>query len=386
MSQTARGPEDPDAGGKRILFVSAPLVGHVLPLVPLARAFQASGHTVVVATSEAALAAVPSDLPARDIGDGTSFNRILLATMARSPWLVPAELKGKAGERFAGRLFGAVSAHLLPGLDRLAAQFHPDLIVFESLAAAGALIDDPAPRVLFENSLYAGLDLLQACVSSPALQVATSDGRFRMTAPARILTLQPPSMRAAENDGAWPIRPQNDTGRLAKSPELPAPERPRLLVTRSTVGGPGASGYMAAVVKIAADLDAEIVLAHPPAAVGKRAQHAANVRVTDWIPLTSELPRSAAIVHHGGSGTTLAALEAGVPQLVVRGAGDRTHNAEVVQRSGAGLAGPSRLTPALLKRLLTDQTLAARATAVGAEIAAMPAARDLVDPLIGEAR
>lgn len=357
-------------GGKRILFVSAPLVGHVLPLLPLARAFDESGHTVVVATAGDALAAVPENLAASDITDGTSFNRSALKTMARSPWLVPAELRGTAGVRFVGRLFGEVNAHVAPGLQRLASDFQPDLIVFESLAAAGAMIDSPAPRVLFENSLYNGRALLDACTSG------------RVSPPARVLSLQPPSLRADADDRTWPIRPRGDTGRFAEATGLPAPEGPRLLVTRSTVSGPGANAYMTAVVKAAATLAAEVVLVHPPAATAKRARDLPNVTVTDWIPLAEELPKASAIVHHGGSGTTLAALEAGVPQLVVRGAGDRTHNAEVVQHSGAGLAGPPRLTPAQLSRLLTDESLAQRAKEISAEIASMPPASELVDPLV----
>jgi len=66
----------------------------------------------------------------------------------------------------------------------------------------------------------------------------------------------------------------------------------------------------------------------------------------------------------------LAALAFGVPQLVIPGPGDRRYNAELVARRGAGLVGaPSRAT---ITRLLADEGLRAAAAEVRAEIAAMP--------------
>ncbi|HLR84126.1 MAG TPA: hypothetical protein VK059_04210 [Nocardioidaceae bacterium] len=52
--------------------------------------------------------------------------------------------------------------------------------------------------------------------------------------------------------------------------------------------------------------------------------------------------------------------------------------------AGAGLARPPRLTPAQLNRLLTDESLAQRAKEIRAEIASMPPASELVDPLVHE--
>jgi len=65
-------------------------------------------------------------------------------------------------------------------------------------------------------------------------------------------------------------------------------------------------------------------------------------------------PRVAAVVHHGGAGTTAAALRAGVPQVVLPIALDQFHNADALRR--AGLAPPSppfaRVTPRSLQRAL----------------------------------
>ena len=54
----------------RVLVVASPLTGHVLPLVPLARALQDAGHEVVVATAGDGVAACPPDVPATDVAPG----------------------------------------------------------------------------------------------------------------------------------------------------------------------------------------------------------------------------------------------------------------------------------------------------------------------------
>ncbi len=57
-----------------------------------------------------------------------------------------------------------------------------------------------------------------------------------------------------------------------------------------------------------------------------------------YIPLTRLLPRAAAIVHHGGIGTTSQALRAGIPQIITPLSHDQPDNADRVQRLGAGRA------------------------------------------------
>jgi UDP:flavonoid glycosyltransferase YjiC (YdhE family) len=49
------------------------------------------------------------------------------------------------------------------------------------------------------------------------------------------------------------------------------------------------------------------------------------------------MARADVVVHHGGSGTTLGALAAGVPQLVLPQGADQFANADVLVAAGAGL-------------------------------------------------
>ncbi|MBA4772648.1 MAG: glycosyltransferase [Sphingomonas sp.] len=85
-------------------------------------------------------------------------------------------------------------------------------------------------------------------------------------------------------------------------------------------------------------------------------------------------PRSAAIVHHGGVGTTGQAMRAGKPQLVVPHMGDQFDHARRITERGLGLTlrdsdfAADRATP-LLHALLADAGYAQRARTVATAMA-----------------
>jgi UDP:flavonoid glycosyltransferase YjiC (YdhE family) len=62
----------------------------------------------------------------------------------------------------------------------------------------------------------------------------------------------------------------------------------------------------------------------------------ASVRHFEYIPFSEVLPHAAALVHHGGIGTTAQALAAGIPQLVMPFGFDQLDNAARVGRLGVG--------------------------------------------------
>jgi UDP:flavonoid glycosyltransferase YjiC (YdhE family) len=61
-----------------------------------------------------------------------------------------------------------------------------------------------------------------------------------------------------------------------------------------------------------------------------------GVRQFDYVPFSMVLPRCAALIHHGGIGTTAQALAAGLPQLVVPMSHDQPDNAVRIRRLGVG--------------------------------------------------
>jgi UDP:flavonoid glycosyltransferase YjiC (YdhE family) len=114
----------------------------------------------------------------------------------------------------------------------------------------------------------------------------------------------------------------------------------------------------------------------------------------DYVPFSQLLPRAAALVHHGGIGSTAQAFAAGIPQLIMAMAFDQPDNARRVTRLGAG-AGLSRRqfrTPRvtnLLEQLLSSQEVASCSRALSARLQnARPIdeTADLLEQLIGKDR
>jgi len=62
-----------------------------------------------------------------------------------------------------------------------------------------------------------------------------------------------------------------------------------------------------------------------------------NVHVEEWTPQRDILPRVAALVCHGGAGTLLGGLAAGLPMVIVPMGADQPHNGRLVAAAGAGL-------------------------------------------------
>ena len=107
------------------------------------------------------------------------------------------------------------------------------------------------------------------------------------------------------------------------------------------------------------------------------------MRVERWIPQAQVLPEASVVVCHGGFGSTLGALAAGLPLAVLPLFADQPFNARRVAESGAGLAlegGPPAVAGLgdVVARLLHEPAFAERARAVAREIAELPPVDDSV--------
>jgi UDP:flavonoid glycosyltransferase YjiC (YdhE family) len=92
-----------------------------------------------------------------------------------------------------------------------------------------------------------------------------------------------------------------------------------------------------------------------------------------YAPFGKLFPRAAAVVHHGGVGTTAWAMRSGRPMLVVPFAWDQPDHAARVVRMGIGRSLPKRrYTPARaareLQRLLDDPEYSKRAAEIGQKL------------------
>ena len=99
-----------------------------------------------------------------------------------------------------------------------------------------------------------------------------------------------------------------------------------------------------------------------------------NVLFVDNVPHAWLFPRMAAVIHHGGAGTTGAGLRAGVPNILTAFVADQAAWADRVAQLGIGprVPGIKQLTAEKLAEAIqmavTDSTLRARAAALGEKI------------------
>ena len=140
---------------------------------------------------------------------------------------------------------------------------------------------------------------------------------------------------------------------------------------------------IAAVRDLPVDVLVTVGPAIDPAELGPQPAH---VRVERSVPLADVLPRCAAVVTHGGSGTVVAALAAGVPCVVLPLGADQPWNADRVAALGAGLvldattATPTQVRAALTE-VLTVPAFRRAAEALQAEVAALPGGERAADEL-----
>ena len=95
-----------------------------------------------------------------------------------------------------------------------------------------------------------------------------------------------------------------------------------------------------------------------------------NVRHIDYAPFGALLPRCAALVHHGGIGTSAQAMRSGVRQVVMPMAYDQPDNAERMRRLGiATIIAPRKFRGATLASALDRVTASSSAAESCAAVA-----------------
>lgn len=101
---------------------------------------------------------------------------------------------------------------------------------------------------------------------------------------------------------------------------------------------------------------------------------AANVHVESWVPQRDVLGHAAAVVGHGGFGTTLGTLAAGLPAVLVPLFADQPLNARRVEEVGAGLsvAADADAIRSALEAVLADESYREAAAAAADEMRRLP--------------
>ena len=393
----------------KVLFATAPGYGLTLPLVPLMWAARAAGHEVLLATtSEMVPVGVAAGLAVYDVFPERDVWSDLMARVSSDEEPsddLPEEYRLAAR---AGNPFGLFTVTMSEGTVAAGRAFGPDLVVYSSDHAAGMLtaaaLDVPALEVGNRVS-WSMRDLDWRTEHHPFGEDEISDlVRVRLgigdAKPRPIARIDPraPSMGGMadgeeDHDGRdgvpwWPMRfvPFNG-GSAVPDWALRAPDRPRVAVTLGTVV-PAITGVssLAVVISALGGMDVEVVLAAGTADLTSLGELPANVRSVGYLALSSFLPTCAAIVHHGGSGTTAAPLYYGVPQLVLPAFADNPLAAERVAERGVGLSDdPTTVDAATVRRhverLLTEESFRTAAAEVRAEMAAQPSPAEILGAL-----
>jgi hypothetical protein len=348
----------------RILLTSNPLIGHWLPMLPLARAAQETGHEVVIAAGPD----VVPDIERRGFSGwaiGPPLETIQAGLRNRPRAAAESEAERTVADGMAMFADPAVArAHDL--LDRTA-DWRPNVVVREIYELGGTYV--PADlHVLhglgahypnFVALAQLGLDRVRPRLGDPAWRVPMADTPYIDPFPP---VLQPPDDQPFTD--VIPIRPE--AGELKPGDVLP--ERVVALPDERTVYLT-LGAFFNAAAEFAVPLDA---LRELPVNVvltcGFGAEPEAfeplppNVAVEQYVPQALLLPRCSAVVCHAGAGTIIGALAYGVPLVCLPRGADQFGNAAQISRIGAahyfaagsGLGGddPRRHTKGPRRRLL----------------------------------
>ena len=113
----------------------------------------------------------------------------------------------------------------------------------------------------------------------------------------------------------------------------------------------------------------------------------ANVRAVSHVPLSTVLPSADLMIHHGGIGSTYAALNAGIPALLFPHAFDQSYNMRLVERLGVG--SPLGLDQGTwgdaITRTLEDESIVRRAKQLSSRLVPAAEAANLISQRLSEA-
>lgn len=375
-----------------ILFSGTPQHGHLLPQLPLARAFRDRGDKVAVLTSAAFGPMLASEgLPLLAVGPEIPE---LLAEAARLAGVDDPTVPDPA---VAAELFAGARIDLTADAAIAAArEFRPDLIVAEATDYVGPLVaaalQVPYAKLAFGPAIPAEFtDVFDA----------TAERRYKerglsVPAPAWYLdpcpeVLQGPGWEPPQ--GHLPLRPEAHQGpgahdvrdtRDAAADATPSEgHRPKVLLSFGThFAAPAVLRPVIQALAPTADLVVTLGLTATAADYGDALDH---VEFVGFTPLAELLDGIDLVVTHGGAGTTLGTLARGLPMVVVPQGADQFLQAGAVAGSRCGVAvmppAGAEAVAAAVNDVLRNAEYRDNARRAATQIAAMPTPREVADRL-----
>jgi UDP:flavonoid glycosyltransferase YjiC (YdhE family) len=396
----------------RILITTRGSSGHVLPLAPFGQACLRAGHEVLVVAQRQHQANVErAGLPFSPVADPPEHEwKPLLGSFGQLG--IQA-----ANERMVGEFFAQIDTRAaLPGLLAIVEEWQPDVIVRESWEFASILVAElygiPLVRVglglasVEETSIRVAATALAEQRAAMGLSPDPAGDRLRATpyftmVPAPLEDPAVPApMRAHRFAHGAPTGP---TAAPPLADWWPTGDDPLVYLTFGSVTAGRHLPYFPALYRAAiealAPLRARILVTiGNDRQLGELGPLPPNVHAERWVAQDVVAPHAAAIVCHGGYGSTLGALRHGVPLVILPlFSSDQWINAAAVARAGAGIALDAELhtrrvtdlpsaatldelAPAV-KRVLTDPSYGRAAGRIGAASQALEPVDAAVDVL-----
>jgi UDP:flavonoid glycosyltransferase YjiC (YdhE family) len=335
----------------RVLLTTRGSSGHLIPLAPIGHACVDAGHEVLVAAQGQHRANVERvGLPFSAVGDPPA-----------EEWMPLLDEFGQldldtANERMVGDFFAGIDTRAsLPALTATVEDFRPDVIVRESWEFASTIVaeqdDLPLVRVGLGLSSVEEISIDAAAATVDRIRrdngLAPDPSGERLSG-SHYFTLLPELIDPAAAGLAKIVHRFRDrTASPAPPPDLwSGYDDPLVYLSFGSVTAGGHLPYFPALYEAAIEALAELPIRllvtigndRDPGELGIDGLPP-NVRVEQWVSQDAISPNAAAVVCHGGYGTTFHALAHGTPLVVLPlFSTDQWANAEAVARSGAGLA------------------------------------------------
>lgn len=373
----------------RVLCATTGNDGHFGPLLPFARACAASGHEVRVAAPVSYADAVErAGFRHEPFADAPPD--LLGPLMARLPTMVFEE----ADDLVIREVFARIDAQAgLPSLIETVERWRPDVVLRESaeLASLAAAERAGVPHVHVCIGMHEVASRFAEVIGDPLEELGRigglGEGQLAAAVAAEtVLSLVPEELdqTAGERQGGSGFLRFHEPPSTTDTPGLATwsdPDAPLVYVTFGSVTAslPPFAGVFREALDALADVDARVLMTvgrkFDPADLGTLPR---NADVRRWLPQDVVLAHAAAMLGHGGFGTTMGALAAGVPQAIVPiFTFDQVVNGEHVAAVGAGVAvqpGPGAVARAAAEvpGLLGNPAYAASARRISTAMRDLP--------------
>lgn len=309
--------------------------GHLNPLVPFLSVAERQGDDVVV-VAPPALQAMVEARGFRFWPGGAPPEELVAPIRERLPLAPLEEARVLANRELFGRL---ATEAMLPHMDRACAEWEPDLVLREPCEYSSAVVaGQRGIRVAQVAISLAEAEAGSIDAAGPALE----DHRHGLTDElwtAPYVSPFPASLDPSPFPNTVRFRPPVPDGHAPLPDWWGGASGPLVYATLGTVLGYMSigPGVYRTVLHALAGLEVRVLMTvgHTidPAVLGPVPD---NVHVEQWVEQERILGQAALVVCHGGSGTVLGALSAGVPLVVVPLFADQFENGRRVVRSGAG--------------------------------------------------